>query len=190
MKNKLTISALVAAALLAFAPSSASAHGFPIGPAMSLMRQVMMNHRQYGEQRQMYGTQSRTVWVTHRFVVRQSAGCNPCAPPPAAERIVTHRRIVGYRTVLVRRPIVEKHRSVVRVAPTCNPCAPPPQTVPCNDCAVNLTVAYIGCLIKNGQQVWQYRASNGIVYNMTTDRRGPSDVIRLYPDGHVVWAKG
>jgi len=114
------------------------------------------------------------------------------APAPRIifrQRVV--RRIIGYRPHIVRQPIFRRETIIrpVVVAPPLQPMivTPQPVAVPCGDCAVDLNAVFVGCVIRDGQQLWQYRASDGIVYNMTVERRGPNDLIRRFPDGKVAW---
>ena len=58
---------------------------------------------------------------------------------------------------------------------------------PCVDCAVDMQAEYVGAIVRNGTKRWQYRASNGVVYSMTVDRKSESDMIRLSSDGNVSW---
>jgi hypothetical protein len=203
--NKLVIAALAAATVLVGVSSNATAGMInPMAIINPVLHQVM--HRggqQYGHtgyyvnpqqqelRRRWYavrgGGYSQQQVIQQQAVVQQqfvaTPDCNPCAPPAPAYRYVNKRHKVGEEEVVVRRPIYENERVRVKVTPPPAPVA----TAPCNDCAVDMVAIYLGCLIRDGQQFWQYKASNGVVYNMTVERRGPNDQIRLYPDGHTAW---
>ncbi len=56
----------------------------------------------------------------------------------------------------------------------------------CADCAIDLPARFVVCLIRDGRKLWQYATSVG-TFNMIMDRRGPADMIRLFPDGRVTW---
>lgn len=100
------------------------------------------------------------------------------APPPCVAPVVRQHR----PTHRVRRqaPVQHVPRHAVRPARH----AP----APCQSaCAIDLRATYIDCVIRDGRQVWRYRAENGVVYNMSMQRRAERDRIRLFPDGHVEW---
>ena len=60
---------------------------------------------------------------------------------------------------------------------------------PCVNCAIDLPARFVGCVIRNGQVIWQYATARGVM-NMTIPRRGKADMIRFMPDGRLAWVRG
>ena len=113
-----------------------------------------------------------------------TTSCNQCCE----KKIQVRRRIVGYR--VVRQPIYR----AVTISP--QPCcaAPHPQSIAVapaqcqGDCAIDLRATYVGCLIRDGHQLWQYRTERG-VFNMTMQRLNEVDMIRI-KGTMIAWVRG
>lgn len=106
----------------------------------------------------------------------QPCGYDPCYRPSYHRPA---RRVIGHRWV--RRPV---YAPVPRVhAPLVPMPAPAPQCQ--GGCNEDLLAVYVGCVVRNGVTLWQYRTRRG-VYNMTVQQRSPGDLIRMTPDGRVL----
>lgn len=104
------------------------------------------------------------------------------------QTVTTKKVVVGHKDVIVRKPVYKRvGYKNVKVRKPIYANVPVAKPAPCRDCAADLTAIYLGCVTRNGQQFWVYRAENGVTYSMTVQRRGERDRIRVFPNGRILW---